>query len=393
VTTAERASRLLARLDDPGSEVFRAPGRVNLIGEHVDYVGGLVLPFASTLETLIAVAPWDRGVVLESLDTGERAEVVLKGVGPGAAPVAPPPRRLPSAAPGPPGTFTAHVSAVIGALIAHDIPVRGVRGLVSSTVPIGAGLSSSASVEAAVALALTAGLAPRPEVLQEAEQAATGVPAGVMDQTAVLLGRRRHALLIDCKTRQVEHIGLPAGLAFLVLDTGTRRELADGRYATRRAEAEEAVRRALGLLGADDVRRVGLDDLWQIRGRMPGRLHRRLHHLVAEVERVRRTSFALEGDDLDYVGELVSASHRSLRDDYEVSSGALDAACAAAEAHDACLGARMVGGGFAGCALAVVRTEGATDTARAIAKQLSAKLPGSRVIRVGAADGAGRVEV
>jgi galactokinase len=275
---------------------FRAPGRVNIIGEHIDYIGGTVLPFACDREVRVAVTRADAGFAFTSeADAG----------------------------------FEHHVRGVVAALEEAGIDVHPCRGEITSTLPIGTGLSSSTAVEIAIALAVTRGVKPPPDVLQRAEQEATGVPCGVMDQTAILHGKAGHALLLDCSSGRFEHVPIPDAIRFVVIDTGTRRELTEGRYAERRAELE----------GGHPARRA---------------------HALSEQTRVAAAARALRDGDVASLGELVSASHASLRDDYEVSSEALDAAVERAVSHPGCTGARLVGAGFAGCVLAVVRP-GASD--------------------------------
>ncbi len=297
---------------------YRAPGRVNIIGEHIDYVGGTVLPFACDLELTITVTSTGGPSVFTSPDTDL--------------------------------SFAHHVDGVVTALDEAGIATMACRGEVRSTIPPGSGLSSSTALEVAVAMALTGGMKPPPEVLQRAEQIATGVPCGVMDQTAILSARAGHALLLDCSTGSYEHVPIPNGVAFVVIDSGTRRELSDGRYAQRRRELEDG--------------------------------HpRRRAHVLTEQARVSAAAAALRAGDAVALGSLLSASHASLRDDYEVSSDALDAAVVRAEAHPACFGARLVGAGFAGCVLAVADPAGAHE--------LAARFDGAWVVR--AADGASKL--
>ncbi len=281
------------------TRTWRAPGRVNIIGEHIDYLGGTVLPFACDLELVVVAGP-GRGdeVSFTSLDDS--------------------------------GDPTAYVDGVVEALREAGRHVRPTRGAIRSRIPVGAGLSSSAALEAAIALAVTVGEPVEPKLLQRAEFLAVGVPCGVMDQTAVLKGRAGHAMQIDCATGAVDHVPIGEGIGFVVIDTGTRRALADGRYAQRRAEVE-----------AGDSRR--------------------LRHVEAEQPRVYAAVDAVRAGDVATLGALVSASHASLRDDFEVSSPELDAAVARAEAHPACTGARLVGAGFAGCVLAIVEKGAEAD--------------------------------
>jgi galactokinase len=228
---------------------------------------------------------------------------------------------------------------------------RGVRGHLTSTIPPGAGLSSSTALEVVVALAVSDGALPEPEVLRRAEQDATGVPCGVMDQATLLRARAGHALWLDCETGDSVDVAIPPSIGFVVIDTGTRRELSDGRYAQRRAEVEAGV-------------------------------PNRVRHTRTEQARVYEAVEALRHEDLRVLGGLLVASHASLRDDFEVSSSALDAAVEKACAHPACAGARLVGAGFAGCVIAVVEGGREADVAAEV---------GLRAWPVHAVDHAGEV--
>ena len=203
-------------------------------------------------------------------------------------------------------------------------------GTIESAIPVGAGLSSSTALTTALLFALRDGTKPTAQQVLDAEIAATGVPGGLMDQTAILDGKQGHALLLDCASGVFDLIALPPQTAFVVIDTGTRRKLADGRYAQRRAEVE-----------AGEPKRV--------------------RHAEGEQARVYAAAEAM--DDPDDLGRIIAASHRSLRDDFEVSSKELDEAVARAEAQKGCTGARLVGAGFAGCVLAIAHADEAQRVA------------------------------
>jgi galactokinase len=256
-------------------------------------------------------------------------------------------------------------------LASEGVPVEGVRGTIRSDIPVGAGLSSSAALEVAIALAVSGGRMPDPAMLARAEQLATGVPCGVMDQTTVLNARSDHAILLDCSTREFEQIPIHPRVGFVVIDTGTRRELADGRYAERRAEVEDAfAATGASRLGELDPAAVG---------------DRRLRHAVSENARVLDAVPALRSGDVDGLGALVSASHASLRDDFEVSSPELDRAVEVVSDHPACTGARLVGAGFAGCVIAVTRASAAENVAAHVVN----RLPSCSAVGVSAVDHAG----
>ena len=307
--------------DEGAALTYRAPGRVNIIGEHIDYLGGTVLPFACDLEVRITGTPAD-DVALRSAD----------------------------------GDVGPYVRGVSQALLEAGYEVGGFHGDVTSTIPVGAGLSSSAALEVVIALALTGGAGVPPDVLRRSEELASGVRGGVMDQTTVLKARAGHALLLDCASGAIEHVPIPRSTGFVVIDTGTRRKLTDGRYAQRRSEVE-----------AGEPKRV--------------------RHAESEQRRVYEAAEALRGGDVVSLGALVSDSHASLRDDFEVSSAELDAAVEAARRHPACHGARLVGAGFAGCVLAIVES-GAEDDVVAFVER---ELPASTAFKVNPVDAASEV--
>ena len=319
---------------------WHAPGRVNLIGEHTDYNEGFVLPFALSRGTLaVAGRRGDGRLELHSRQVPGGGVTVPAGV----------------LAPGAVAGWAAYPAGVIWAMRAAGHPVGGVSMVFDSDLPRGAGLSSSAALECAVALALTDlhGLAvPRSELVtiaQRAENDFVGVPCGIMDQSASLLCQEGHALLLDCRTSesaQVPFDPVAAGLELLVIDTGARRELADGDYASRRGECEQAAR-ALGLRSLRDV-----TDVTELSRLADPVLRRRARHVVTENQRVIETVALLRGR-LGQAGVLLAASHASLRDDFEISWPEADVTVTAAAGAGA-LGARMIGGGFGGSVIALV---------------------------------------
>lgn len=307
--------------------VARAPGRVNLIGEHTDTTGGLVLPMAVDRDTVVRLEPGGRVLRLTSVDEPE-------------------PVRLDLADPAEPSTvrpawgrYVAAVAAVVGARV-------GGRGRVRTDIPIGAGLSSSAALEVAVALALgfegtTLELA---RACQEAEQLASGVPCGIMDQLASAAGVDGHALLIDCRSLEVEPVPVPDDLQVVVVDSGQRRTLDTSAYAVRRSEFETAERAVGALRGATAADVARIDDPL---------LRRRARHVTSENERVRAAVDALRAGDHRGLGGLLFESHRSLRDDAEVSTPVLDDLVDALSRVPGVHGARLVGAGFGGCCVAL----------------------------------------
>ena len=380
---------------------FRAPGRVNLIGDHTDYNGGFVLPMAIDLECMVDARRRDDGIVrIRSLDYGGAIELPADGTVD--------PRSVRG--------WGNYAAGVVRSLAERGRPPIGIDATVSSTVPIGAGLSSSAAHSVSLALALcdVASFAlPSLELAlacQHAEQIASGVPCGIMDQLTSVAGRADHALLIDCQflhgrakpfpagfSRQddasphdrfpdavaaleqhVRPVPLPPELAVLAVHSGMPRVLADSAYGERRAACEAAAAR-LGLPSLRDASAEQVAD------------DPRARHVVSENARVLEAARALAAGDLDALGPLVSASHASLRDDYEVSTPELDALVAALESTGA-LGARLTGAGFGGCAVALARR---ADANRVLERALGDYREQTGLeptpYRFRAVDGAGRV--
>lgn len=303
-----------------------APGRVNLIGDHTDTTGGLVLPMAIHLGTTIRFERGGDEVVLSSGAVPGEARVALDVADPAA--VEP--------------SWARYVAGVVAELR----PTTGLRGHVTTTLPVGAGLSSSASLEVALAVALAPDQAPIERALacQRAEQRASGVPCGVMDQLASAAGVDGHALLVDCTTLAVSPVPLPGDVEVVVVHSGEERALAGSAYAERRA-ACEAAERIVGPL-----REATEDDLASIGDPV---LRRRARHVVRENARVRAAAAALAAGDLPAVGALLVESHASLRDDFEVSTPSLDALVDRLVATRGVAGARLTGAGFGGCAVAL----------------------------------------
>ncbi|MFF0989946.1 galactokinase [Kocuria nitroreducens] len=374
--------------------VWRAPGRVNLIGEHTDYNDGFVLPFAIDRSAMVAVrlrrgaaqgagqGPAGHDVVdLASTWAPDGSDLVRDRF------------RMPGLAPGAVSGWGAYPAGVVHVLAGLDgVAVPGFELLLDSTVPVGAGLSSSHAVEVATIVALDdlldLGLG-RPEMArltQRAENEFVGVPTGIMDQSASLRGRAGAALFLDCRTQEAELVPLPVaeqGLTVLVIDTRVAHSHSDGGYGARRASCAHGAA-ALGAASLRDVPEqsdlTGLDE----------ETARRVRHVLSENRRVLQTVERLRAGDVAGIGELLVASHTSLRDDYEVSCPELDLAVDAALAAGA-VGARMTGGGFGGSAIALVPATRAEHVRNAVAEAFAAA--GRRapdVFAVVPGEGAGR---
>jgi galactokinase len=318
--------------------VTRAPGRVNLIGEHTDYNDGFVLPAAIDRFTTVELEPRDdRRLHVESL--GETDDVALDALD-----------RT--------GTWRDYVRGVVQ-LVA---PARGATLRIESDVPRGAGLSSSAALEVAVGRALDPELPGEQLALlaQRAENEFVGVPCGIMDQFAVALARAGHALLLDCRDLSYRHIAMPAGIAILVCDSHVERRLAQSGYADRRAACEAAAAQ----LGVRALRDATLE---QVESLDDDTLRCRARHIVTENTRTLAAAAALERGDLDAVGVLMLESHVSMRDDFEIVPPQLDELAAVVRDVAGCRGSRMTGGGFGGCTVALV-DEAAVEDARAAAE-------------------------
>lgn len=361
--------------------VWQAPGRVNLIGEHTDYNDGLVLPFAINRTTTVAVsARADRTVRLASaFAAADPVEFDLDAFAPDQA-----------------AGWSAYPAGVAWELERAGITVPGFDLYVTSDVPVGAGLSSSAALECAVALALSdltgAGLgrAELADIGRRAENNVVGAPTGIMDQSASMLGTRDCAVYLDCRDLSSRPVPLgleESGLLCLVIDTKVSHAHATGGYAERRSSCVRGAR-ALGVgalrdLDAADLPRAGrvLDDV----------TFRRVRHIVTENERVARTAEWLTSHGPLAIGDLLDASHRSMRDDFEISCPELNLAVDTARANGA-IGARMTGGGFGGSAIALVPVDDADQVRSAVQAGFAARgLQAPDVFAVLPAEGARRL--
>ncbi|HEX5588704.1 MAG TPA: galactokinase, partial [Candidatus Limnocylindrales bacterium] len=363
--------------------VVRAPGRVNLIGEHTDYNEGLALPAAISLAIDIALLPTDDvRVELRLASTGERGAFDLAAIGE---------RR---------GTWLDYVAGTAWALREAGCPVRGFRGVIGSTIPSGAGLSSSAAIELASAWALSGGERPPLDPMtlartaQRAENEYVGVHCGLLDQFAVTMGRAGMALHLDCRSLDWHPVPVPADLELVVCHSGSPRKLGTSAYNARRAECARAVATiAEREPGVTALRDVDLPMLERHRDRIDEVAFARALHVVTEDLRVVETEAALEAGDRDALGRLFAASHDSLRERFEVSSPALDALVEIAGRTPGVVGARLTGAGFGGCTINLVERGRAADLRAAVDREYARRTGlAARVFAVDAADGAGVVD-
>nr|WP_184786349.1 galactokinase [Phytomonospora endophytica] len=337
---------------------WAAPGRVNLIGEHTDYNDGFVLPFALPHNVVAAAAKvpnpvWT--VVSEGMD--ERVTFTVDDLEPGKV-----------------EGWAAYVAGVVWALREAGHEIGGADLALASDVPVGSGLSSSAALECSVLGALCALYGvdipedDRPALAQRAENVYVGAPTGILDQSASIRCREGHALFLDCRTGEAEHVPFDLaarGLTMLIIDTRAPHRHVDGEYAARRADCEKAAD-ALGLRALRDLTLDGLDDALARLDSPVAR--RRVRHIVTENQRVLHTVGVLrDGVEPRRLGELLTESHASMRDDYEITVGEVDLAAEAAVAAGA-YGARMTGGGFGGCVIALCDTDKTAEISAAVHK-------------------------
>jgi len=338
--------------------VAAAPGRVNLIGEHIDYSDGFVLPFAIKDRTLVAARK--RGDSTVRIASAQRRNKIVTV-------------DISKVKPGLKGEWERYALGVLWALGVKE----GVDLLIDGHVPLGAGLSSSAALECSVATAMNHlfdlgfNLEELARLTQKAENQYVGVPCGIMDQSVSLMATQGSALLLDCRdltTKNIPFDVASSGLELLIIDTQAHHALTDGGYAERRASCESVVAK----LGITSLRELSMEQLENSRGLLTETEFVRARHAVTEMKRVLECVEALSNSDFEKVGQLINQSHTSLRDDYTVSCPELDTAVEAALAAGA-LGSRMVGGGFGGSAIALIQASKTTETIKAVEKAFSSK--------------------
>jgi galactokinase len=330
--------------------IAAAPGRVNVIGEHTDYNDGFVFPMAIDRYTVIAAAPSEKKtntIQLRSTFGDGAAEIDLS------KPFHPAKK----------GTWYNYPLGVIAGFREHSITPSPFDALIHSTVPLGGGLSSSAALEVATATLLEAitehRLDPVDKALlsQKAEHEYAGMPCGIMDQFISVMGKKDHILLLDCRSRKTELVPMTdSAVELLITNTNVKHELTGGEYAKRRAQCEEAAR----ILRVPSLRDADPEMLERARSKMDDKAYRRAKHVISEIERTVHAAEGARVSNWPTVGQLMYASHASLRDDYEVSCPELDAVVEIAQSiglNGGVFGCRMTGGGFGGCTVALVRSE------------------------------------
>ena len=322
--------------------VARAPGRVNLIGEHTDYNDGFTLPMA---------LPFDTAVALSSTGDDRTGPVIVESAGFGEVVIDPAvPREVPA--------WAAHIGGVVELLADAGVPSAGWRGRLETDIPTGASLSSSAALEVVLTIALLARADLEWSAIdvarlgQRVENEVVGLQSGIMDQFISAGAVTGHASLMDCRALTLTPTSVPTDVVVAIMDTKTRRVLADAAYDDRRLACE----RAAADIGVDALRDATLDDLDRVRDPLD---RRRALHVISENRRTLDGAEALTAGDAIAFGRLMNESHASLRDDFEVSGPGLDSIVEAARASTGCVGARLTGGGFAGCAVALVRADDA----------------------------------
>lgn len=357
--TAEVVAKFEQKFSSAPDVVVAAPGRVNLIGEHIDYNDGFVLPMAIERYTVIAakVSPENEATAkLYSIDMDQQVEISLVD----------PVKKEGS-------HWSNYVAGVVSGMVKDKgISIPGFQAVAKSNVPIGGGLSSSASLEVATATLIEAvadQTIPKVDkglVCQKAEHEFAGVPCGIMDQFSSVLCESDHLLLLDCRDQSFEQIPFSnPDIVVLIINSQVKHQLAGGEYAQRRAQCEEA----LSILGAESYRDVTLAQVQQKKEEMEGVVYNRAHHVVTEIARTVKTAEAMKKNAWQTVGELMYASHASLRDDFEVSCKELDILVDIASKTDGVIGARMTGGGFGGCIVALVQGNKADSISDSICRE------------------------
>ena len=387
MTNPHELARIFAARYGVSPRIFRAPGRVNLIGEHTDYNEGFVMPAAIDYFTFVAIAPReDRMILIRSDHFPEAAELDLE-------------RHAKGRPPSDDHHWSDYPFGVAVKLeeAGHRLP--GANLLIHGDVPIGSGLSSSAAIEVSTALALldNADLVidrwELAKICQQAENEFVGIRSGLMDQFIACFGQKDTAVMLDCRSLESTPLSLPGEVKLVACNTMVKHQLASSEYNARRAECEQAVHiLSAHLPNIKSLRDVSVEDLERYGSKLPAVVYRRCRHVITENDRVLRAADALRSGDLSTFGELMAQSHQSLRDDYEVSCQELDLMVEFAHQAPGCTGARMTGGGFGGATINLVNSAEVDEFTAHVAKRYAAATNIQAEIYVcSAADGAERV--
>jgi galactokinase len=384
--TSEATSKLntlFAELFGGHPAIYRAPGRVNLIGEHTDYSDGFVMPAALALNTYVAVRPRAGRLLRVYSETfGEMRDLDLDLIRPGKS-----------------GHWSDYVRGVAAVLESSGYKLRGADLAIMSEVPLGSGLSSSAALEVSTALALLSSsqigvdLTTVAKLCQQAEHLYPETQCGIMDQFISCHGRAGHALMLDCRSLDLQMLPIPSEVRLMVCNTMVRHEHASSGYNARHRECEDGLRALAKVLpGIRALRDVNIDELEQNRDCLAPLIYKRVRHVVTENDRVKHAGSALETGDTTEFGRLMGESHRSLRDDYEVSIPELDLMVELASGQEGVYGARMTGGGFGGCTVNLVDAVHAEEVQQRVERDYKRKTGIDPTILIcEASDGAGLV--
>ena len=378
-----KLSALFAELYGSAATIYRAPGRVNLIGEHTDYNDGFVMPAALDLYTYVAASPRpDRRLRVYSENMDETCDVDLNLIRPGRS-----------------GHWSDYVRGVAGVLESSGYRLRGADLAIMSEVPLGSGLSSSAALEVSSAWALLStsqiGIdrTAVAQICQKAEHVYAETMCGIMDQFISCHGRAGNALMLDCRSLDFQLVPIRAHVRLMVCNTMVKHEHASGGYNTRRRECEEGLHGLAQVLpGIRALRDVTRDELEKNRDCLSPVIYKRVRHVVTENDRVKEAAGALETRDMAKLGKLMADSHDSLRDDYEVSTPELDLMVELANRREGVYGARMTGGGFGGCTINLVDAAHAAEVQQRLEQNYEARTGLKPTILIcEASDGAGAV--
>ncbi len=365
------STRYYEKFGHKPAHIARAPGRVNLLGEHVDYNDGFVLPAAIDLATYIAFSPTNANhSTLVAADFDQQASFSAESIS-----------SKTQADSSPLPEWALYPAGVMWSLIQENLPVAPMNAVFASDIPRGSGLSSSASVEMAFMIAWqTLGgwnLPPMQRALlgQKAENKYVGVNCGIMDQFASACGVDNQLLLLDCRSLEWKPIPLPKDVAIVIADTTVRRKLTSGEYNKRRNPCEEAVRLLHQYLpNIQSLRDVSVKDFNRLSNKLPMEIEKRARHVVEEIERSNQAQALLEAEDIQKFGRLMNECHVSLRDLYEVSCPELNVMVRIAQSLDGCYGARLTGAGFGGCTVNLVECKKAEEFSRSLATDYESEI-------------------